>query len=169
MSNLRRRLTRVGPVLIARLQLHGCKIGYGVATFGRVRVIAVGGIRIGARTTFAQGLTATALIAHTGSQIDIGASCMLNAGSRIEAHDHVSIGNRVLIAGAVTLVDDYGKPIVLEDDVWIAHGVVVKPGVRIGRNSVVSAGSVVEQDVPPGSLAVGTPARAVPLSTVAPR
>jgi maltose O-acetyltransferase len=58
---------------------------------------------------------------------------------------------------------DLSKPITLGDDVWVAHGAVIAPGVTIGTGSVVSAGSVVVTDVPPNRLAVGNPARAVPL------
>jgi maltose O-acetyltransferase len=58
-------------------------------------------------------------------------------------------------------------PIRIEDDVWLAHGAAVYPGVRIGRGSVVSAGSVVRSDIPPDTLAVGNPARALPMHLVA--
>jgi maltose O-acetyltransferase len=56
-------------------------------------------------------------------------------------------------------------PIVLEDDVWIAHGAFVEPGVHIGAGSVVSAGSVVTRDVPPDSLVIGNPAESFPLDS----
>jgi acetyltransferase-like isoleucine patch superfamily enzyme len=53
------------------------------------------------------------------------------------------------------------KPIVVEDGVWMGAGVIVTPGVRIGRNAVVGAGSVVTHDVPPYCVVVGNPARIV--------
>jgi acetyltransferase-like isoleucine patch superfamily enzyme len=43
-------------------------------------------------------------------------------------------------------------PIVIEDDVWIGFGVIILKGVRIGKGSVVAAGSLVTHDVPPGVL-----------------
>jgi acetyltransferase-like isoleucine patch superfamily enzyme len=52
-------------------------------------------------------------------------------------------------------------PIVIEDDVWLGTGVVVVSGVRIGRGAVVGACSVVTRDIPPGAIAVGSPARVV--------
>ena len=52
-------------------------------------------------------------------------------------------------------------PITLEDNVWLGGGVVVLPGVTIGRDTVVGAGSVVTRDLPAGVVAVGNPARVV--------
>ena len=51
--------------------------------------------------------------------------------------------------------------IVIEDDVWLGYRTIVLDGVRIGRGAVVGAGSVVTQDIPPGAIAVGVPARVV--------
>ncbi len=53
------------------------------------------------------------------------------------------------------------KPIVIEDNVWIGAGCVILPGVRIGPNAAIMAGSTVHKDVPPYSLAGGVPARVV--------
>jgi putative colanic acid biosynthesis acetyltransferase WcaF len=53
------------------------------------------------------------------------------------------------------------RPIVLEDDVWIAADVFVGPGVRVGAGTVVGARSSVFGDVPPWKICVGTPARPV--------
>ena len=43
-------------------------------------------------------------------------------------------------------------PIIIEDDAWISFGVTILKGVRIGKGSIIAAGSVVTQDVPPGAL-----------------
>jgi maltose O-acetyltransferase len=53
------------------------------------------------------------------------------------------------------------KPIVIGDNVWLGGGVIVCPGVTIGADTVVGAGSVVVRDLPAGVLAVGSPARVV--------
>jgi maltose O-acetyltransferase len=50
---------------------------------------------------------------------------------------------------------------VIGDNVWLGGGVIVCPGVTIGANSVVGAGSVVVRDLPAGVVAVGSPARVV--------
>jgi len=53
------------------------------------------------------------------------------------------------------------KQIIVEDEVWIGAGVVVLPGITIGRCSVVGAGSVVTRDVEPFSVYAGVPARKI--------
>jgi acetyltransferase-like isoleucine patch superfamily enzyme len=53
------------------------------------------------------------------------------------------------------------SPIVIEDDTWIGANVVVLAGVKIGKHSIIAAGSVVTKDIPPFSVAVGNPARII--------
>ena len=50
-------------------------------------------------------------------------------------------------------------PIKIEDNVWISARSIILPGVEIGRNSVIAAGSVVTKSVPKNSLAAGVPAK----------
>lgn len=50
---------------------------------------------------------------------------------------------------------------VVEDGCWIGFGAVVMSGVKVGKNSIVAAGSVVTRDVPPGSIVGGNPARVI--------
>ena len=53
------------------------------------------------------------------------------------------------------------EPITIGDNVWLGGGVIVCPGVTIGADTVVGAGSVVTGDLPPRVLAVGSPARVI--------
>jgi len=53
------------------------------------------------------------------------------------------------------------RPIIIEDDSWIAANSVIVAGVTIGKHSVVAAGSVVTRDVPPYSIAAGNPAKII--------
>ena len=50
-------------------------------------------------------------------------------------------------------------PVTIEDRVWIGGGAILLPGVTLGREAIVGAGSVVTRDVPPGARVVGNPAR----------
>jgi acetyltransferase-like isoleucine patch superfamily enzyme len=157
---------------VARQQLRGCALGRGVQTTGRVRAEGRHNIRIGDRSKLFGGLVPTQLIAHAGAVLRLGDHCMLNYGTRIEAHERIEIGSDCMFGSAVVICDRDGErtePVTIEDGVWLAHGARVHPGVRIGRGAVVSAGSVVTTDVPPGTLAVGNPARALPLCLVAPQ
>ena len=56
---------------------------------------------------------------------------------------------------------EYAKPIVIEDNCWLASNVVVCGGVTIGEGSVIGAGSVVTKNIPPHSLAAGNPCRVI--------
>lgn len=58
-------------------------------------------------------------------------------------------------------VHDHSTNVIIEEDVWLGTGVIVLSGVRIGRGTVVGAGSIVTKSFPPYSVIVGTPARIV--------
>ena len=87
----------------------------------------------------------------------------------------LSIGNRVAIGPRVTLVlssdanwsrlMDQIPPIkdkiILEDDCWIGAGVIVLPGITIGKGAIVGAGSIVTKNVEPFTVVVGNPAHAI--------
>lgn len=59
------------------------------------------------------------------------------------------------------LLDRYNKPIVIENDVWIATNAVVLPGVTIHNGAIVAAGAVVTKDVPPYAIVGGVPAKVI--------
>ena len=108
---------------------------------------------------------------HFGSHIFIG------RGARIEASEGFYVGDHVLIAPDFSVMGgdhnfrEVGKlmrdvetggvnlPVIVEDDVWIGTRVTLLKGVRIGRGSVIGAGSVVTKSIPPFSIAAGNPCR----------
>lgn len=57
--------------------------------------------------------------------------------------------------------EEYAKPVSIGNDVWIGAGVSILPGVKIGNNCVIGAGSVVNKDIPDNSLAVGNPCKVI--------
>ena len=54
---------------------------------------------------------------------------------------------------------EYGKEVIIGDNVWIGGNTVICPGVQIGSNVVIGAGSVVTKDIPDWSVAAGNPCR----------
>lgn len=56
---------------------------------------------------------------------------------------------------------EYAKPIEIGNNVWIGGNVVVLPGIRIGDNVVIGAGSIVTKDIPSNVVAVGNPCRII--------
>jgi maltose O-acetyltransferase len=55
---------------------------------------------------------------------------------------------------------EMGRPVRIGQNVWIGSGAIILPGVSVGDDAIVGAGSVVTRDVPPGATVVGNPARA---------
>lgn len=165
-----RRLERLLGVLRARVVFRRCECGALVVALGHVNVTGDGSIRIGDRVQFAGGMFATTLYAAPGGVITVDALTFLSYGVSIEASQRVQIGKRCQIASMV-LIRDRNElttaPVTIGDDVWLAYGVIVEPGVTIGNDSVVSAGSVVRSDIPPFSLAQGNPATWSPLRSTA--
>jgi acetyltransferase-like isoleucine patch superfamily enzyme len=96
-------------------------------------------------------------------------SDMKNHKNNLIIGDRVSIGPKVVIvtdsspnnSRLLKLFPLVSEKVVLEDDVWLGANVTVLPGVVVGKCSVVGSGSVVNKDIPPYSVAVGTPAKVI--------
>jgi acetyltransferase-like isoleucine patch superfamily enzyme len=80
--------------------------------------------------------------------------------------DNVDIGPGVIIvthdsSGKCISSRDitWTKSVVIENNVYIGAGAIILPGVRVGHHSIIGAGSVVTRDIPPESVAYGSPAR----------
>jgi len=83
--------------------------------------------------------------------------------------DNVMIGPNCTISSAGHPLDierrnrhlEYAYTVTIEDNVWIGSDVSILPGITIGLGSVIGAGSIVNRDIPPNSLAVGNPCRVI--------
>jgi acetyltransferase-like isoleucine patch superfamily enzyme len=101
-----------------------------------------------------------------GERSIINRSCCLDLRSGLKIGSDVSISPEVAILTTQHDLNDpgfalQGRPVVIEDHVWIGMRATVLPGVRIGRGAVVAAGSVVTKDVAPLDIVAGVPARPV--------
>ncbi len=102
-----------------------------------------------------------------GVRTFVNYDCILLDCNRITIGDEVQIGPGVHIYTATHPVDanerrsglEYALPVSIGDGVWLGGGAIICPGVTIGENSVVGAGSVVTRDLPPNVVAVGNPCR----------
>ena len=118
-----------------------------------------------------------------GKNIFIGNDVIINISCTFVDNCPIHIGNQVLIAPNVQIytsghpvlpqerfVSDwknkgisffrtFAKPVTIEDRVWIGGGVIILPGVTIGKNSVIGAGSVVTHSIPENCVAFGNPCR----------
>jgi acetyltransferase-like isoleucine patch superfamily enzyme len=104
---------------------------------------------------------------HAGERLYINVNCVFLDCGRLEIGNHVLFGpavqvytvNHPLQPGPRSEDLELTAPVRIEDNVWIGGSSVVVPGVTIGKNSVIGAGSVVTRDVPPNVVAVGNPCR----------
>lgn len=119
-----------------------------------------------------------------GCFIEIGNNSYANFNLTVLDVCKVKIGNNVFIGPNVSIVPpihplryqernlylsnkgyltdkEYGKPITIEDNCWIASNVTICGGVTIGEGSVIGAGSVVTKSIPKNSFAAGSPCRVI--------
>lgn len=113
--------------------------------------------------------------------IKMGDNVIFNFNCHIGAINYIEIGNNVLIGSNVLLTDhahgDVNKealfqipserplrskgPIIIEDNVWIGEGVAILGNVKIGKNSIIGANSVVTKSVPANCVVGGIPAKII--------
>lgn len=98
------------------------------------------------------------------------------SGLKINARSTITIGNNVLIGASCIILDNDShhsnpqkrhqnifpaKPICIEDNVFIGTKCVILKGVTIGKNSVIGAGSIVFNNIPENSIALGNPCKVI--------
>jgi acetyltransferase-like isoleucine patch superfamily enzyme len=170
----RGQLRKIGPALNARRHLRkATRLGNRVTLYGKPKVVNQGTMTFGDRVRLDSSVATLELVALRGGLLEIGDNVFINYGCSLVASTHVRIGNDSLIGTHVMVMDtDFhrvedkaydtsGKPVILEERVWLGNRSMVLKGVTIGHDSVVAAGSVVIGDVPPRSIVAGVPARVV--------
>jgi acetyltransferase-like isoleucine patch superfamily enzyme len=130
----------------------------------------------------------TLLIFKYGGKITLGNNCYVGENTKIWSGEEVIIGNDVLIAHNVNIIDTQAhetnskersrrylellekkelweekgsiqtKPIIIKDKVWISFNSIILKGVTIGEGAIIAAGSVVTKDVAPYTMVAGNPA-----------
>ncbi|GAB3837273.1 sugar O-acetyltransferase [Kribbella italica] len=109
-----------------------------------------------------------------GINVRIGRNVFVNQGCRFNDIGGIEIGDQVMIGPDVSLISSghpvapaerrsgiTAAPIRIGRNVWIGASAMILQGVTVGEDAVIGAGAVVTRDVPPGTLAVGSPARVV--------
>ena len=134
--------------------------------------------RFGAKAEFRPGAYAvTCSKISLGDRVIIRPGTMLFAdpgpnGAGIEIEDNVMLGSGVHIYCANHRFDNVEMPLIdqghyesqsvtLKNGCWVGANAIILPGVVVGRNSVVGAGSIVTKDIPSGVVAVGNPAKVI--------
>lgn len=130
--------------------------------------------------TFLQG----PITFHYGKHTHIGDRCFINFNFTVQDDANVFIGDDCNFGPNVTIVTPihpmladerkrikcadgeirrlcYAKPVIIGHDCWFGANVVVCPGVSVGENCVIGAGSVVTRDIPANSFAAGNPCRVI--------
>jgi maltose O-acetyltransferase len=130
---LRERLAEVGDGAVIRPPFH-CDYGYN--------------IRLGSDVFLNFDCVILDVVAVT-----IGGGTQIGPAVQIYAADHPRDPEQRR-TGA-----EFGRPVVIGRNVWIGGGAIILPGVTIGDDAIIGAGSVVTRDVPAGATARGNPAR----------
>ncbi len=109
------------------------------------------------------------------SKIIIGDNCFFNHNCCIISMNSISIGNDCMFANNVTIIDhnhnvvnnkisknDYiTEPVTIGNNVWCGANVVILKGTKIGNNSIIAAGAVVNSNVPDNEIWGGVPAKKI--------
>lgn len=122
------------------------------------------------------GMAWAAIVKRHHGLYAMGEHCFIQTNVVITDPPYVRLGSNVRLSGCTLFGHDgsvnmlrrafglklekVGK-IDIRDNVFIGHQAIVMPGITIGPNAIVAAGSVVTRDVPPGSIVGGIPARGI--------
>lgn len=107
----------------------------------------------------------SATLVSIGDNSSIMSHCTIFGGAGVEIGDNVQISANCVISGATHPLDpnkrkiQINKKVNICNNVWIGMSVSILPGVTIGENSIIGAGSVVTKNVPKNEIWIGNPAK----------
>jgi acetyltransferase-like isoleucine patch superfamily enzyme len=150
-------------------------LGKKIRAYGRPWVSNSGCMILHDRIQLVSTMVPIELAAINGGTLEIGECVFINYGCSIAASELIRIGARSSFGPYVMIMDNdfhkvepelrnqrpVSKPVIIEENVWVGARAIILPGVRIGANSVIGAGSIVTRDIPPRVLAVGNPAKVI--------
>ena len=99
----------------------------------------------------------TVIFAQFG--VTIGDNCLISSNCTISSYNHIVNSNNRYVNQNEDF--QYSKPVSISNNVWIGMNSCILPGVTIGNNSIIGAGSVVTKNVPPNEIWVGNPAKKI--------
>ncbi len=154
---------------------HANVVGKKVRLWGKPAITNLGKMIIHDRVQLISTITPLELVAAGGGTLEIGEAAYINYGCSISASKLVQIGPACSLGTYCILMDNdfhHLEPerrnerpewasIILGENGWLGARVIVLRGVTMGAVSVIGAGSVVTQDIPPRALAVGVPAKVI--------
>lgn len=146
------------------------KCGKFLRVIGKIQLIKTNSnIEIGDKVLLYSGVKLSAFGTDYKSKLIIGSNTSIGDRTEIHCGKEVIIGDNCNISWDVVIMDrDYHrlnsqnrvyKPVHIEDNVWIGCKSLILKGVKVGRGSVIAAGSVVTKDVPPNTVVGGNPAK----------
>jgi acetyltransferase-like isoleucine patch superfamily enzyme len=160
-------------IMIARIYLRQCtRLGKMVSVNGRPTIENLGEMILEDEVRVWSPIVRVQLYTGRKGRLTVGRNSRLN-GVHIDARQRIDIGANVRIAPYSVILDsDFhdikdhfsdgpSRPVIIEDDVWIATRATILKGVTIGRGSVIAAGAVVTKDVPPYTIVAGVPAKVI--------
>jgi maltose O-acetyltransferase len=160
-------------VLSAKIYLRPCtRVGTLVSVKGKPVIDNQGEMVFADEVRIWSSIVQSKLYTGKKGKLTVGKNSRLN-GVHIDVRQLVSIGENVRIAPYTIIMDsDFhdvkdhfaeggSRPVIIEDNVWIATRATILKGTRIGKGSVIAAGAVVTRDIPPYCVAAGVPARVI--------
>jgi acetyltransferase-like isoleucine patch superfamily enzyme len=150
-----------------------------IGDYVEINALSKKGIKIGNNVSINRNtiIECTGVIRDLGVGLEIGDNVGIAQNCFIQVRGNVTIGNNVIFGPGVYVFsenhnfDDPDLPVVvqgetrkgvtIEEGVWIGSRAIILDGVNIGKNSIVAAGSVVNKDIPPYSIAGGVPAKVI--------